>query len=81
MSKTKLESSVTIDGHTFEFSNNDDCKFYECRGEIMYDDEHDQTPEPSLWRAAHILADRIEADGYEAQVEHSEKGWVEVNIF
>ena len=30
----------------------DDYIFYECRGDVMYDDAHDEIPEPSLWRAA-----------------------------
>ena len=31
---------------------------YECRGEVMYDDDHDQMPEPELWSAAMITRGR-----------------------
>jgi hypothetical protein len=69
---------VTIDGYTFEYDS--EHNFYECRGAICYDDEHDEMPEPGLWRAAHKLADRLKSQGKDADVEHSEKGWVEVLI-
>ena len=30
----------------FTFDWNEENAWYECRGKIMYDDEHDETPEP-----------------------------------
>ena len=80
MAKTILKHYVTIDGHRFEYSNNDSSKFYECRGETIFDDEHDQIWEESLCHAADKLVKQLELDGYSASVEYSEKGWVEVNI-
>ncbi len=38
-----MKSKETIDGYTFEY--NEEHKFYECRGEVCYDDEHDEMPE------------------------------------
>jgi hypothetical protein len=46
----------------------------------MYDDEHDEMPEPSLWRAAQKLVDILVNDGLRVYAGHSEKGWVEVTI-
>jgi hypothetical protein len=46
----------------------------------MYDDEHDEMPEPSLWRAAEKLEEILTKDGLEVYAGHSEKGWVEVTI-
>ncbi len=76
-----LEEKMTTDGFTFELvDNGDDDVFYQCRGEIMYDDEHDEMPEPELWQAAEDLVDLLEDEGYRASSSHSEKGWVEVNV-
>ena len=46
----------------------------------MYDDEHDEMPEPSLWRAAERLEEILTKDGLKVYAGHSEKGWVEVTI-
>ena len=74
--KIILRERITIGRHTFEL--NDNC--YECRGESYYDDDHDQVPEPSLQKAASILEERLVSDGHLVQVEHGEKGWIEVYI-
>lgn len=47
----------------------------------MYDDEHDEIPEPSLWRAALELEKQLTEEGFRCDANHSEKGWVEVTIF
>ena len=57
-----------------------DDTFYECRGGMFYDDDHDETPEPSLWLAAMQLENDLLSEGYVAEANHSEKGWVEVTI-
>lgn len=64
----------------WKFDYNDDCNLYECRGEVMYDDDHDEMPEPSLWAAGEELEKQLIAEGHKATVGHSEKGWVEVEI-
>jgi len=54
----ELCENITVNGWDFELVENDvDDIFYQCRGEVMYDDEHDEMPEPSLWRAAQKLVD------------------------
>ncbi len=64
-------------GYTFEF--NKDADLYECRGRMCWDDEHDETPEPGLWSAAlELCSDLRQEIGGDWNVEHSEKGWVEV---
>jgi hypothetical protein len=68
-----------IDGYKFKYDSENN--MYECRGEICYDDEHDEVPEENLWKAALKLEQKLKNQGIEAEVEHSEKGWVEVNIF
>lgn len=77
MTKEDLPKRKTFNGHTFKL--NDDKEFYECRGSLCYDDEHDEIPEASLWKAAKQLTKHLEGLGFkEADYEHSEKGWVEV---
>jgi len=73
---TRIE---TIDGYTFKYSK--EHGMYECRGDICYDDEHDEVPEEELWNAALKLKSNLKAQGLNAEVEYSEKGWVEVNIY
>ena len=78
----KLNDYIAVNGWNFELVVQDDGNdvFYQCRGEVMYDDDHDQMPEPSLWRAAEKLEDILAKDGLNVCANHSEKGWVEVTI-
>ncbi len=69
----------TINGWHFKYDKNN--KMFECRGTVMYDDEHDEMPEPSLWRAAEKLEHYLLEEGHKAEASHSEKGWVEVSIY
>ena len=73
-----MSKKETIDGYTFEY--NKENKFYECRGDVCYDDEHDEVPEEGLYNAACKLEQRLKNQGINAEIEHSEKGWVEVCI-
>lgn len=76
-----MERVRIVQGYEFEFvDQGSDDRFYQCRGDIYYDDEHDQIPEPGLWKAALELEQQLKDDGYVATAEHSEKGWVEVQI-
>jgi hypothetical protein len=76
-----LAERITVNGWDFELVENDwNDVFYQCRGEVMYDDEHDEMPEPSLWRAAQKLEEILTNDGLSVYSGHSEKGWVEVTI-
>jgi hypothetical protein len=78
----RLNDYIAVNGWNFELvvqSGGDDV-FYQCRGEVMYDNEHDQIPEPSLWRAAEKLNTILTKDGLNVDTNHSEKGWVEVTI-
>jgi len=79
---SKIKENVRVNGWDFEYVSQDDGndQFYQCRGEVMYDDEHDEIPEPSLWRAALELEKELFADGLICEANHSEKGWVEVTI-
>ena len=73
-----MKVKETIDGYTFKY--NEENKFYECRGNVCYDDEQDEVPEEGLWDAACKLEQRLKNQGINAEIEHSEKGWVEVCI-
>ena len=77
-----MKENVRVNGWDFEYVSQDDGndQFYQCRGEVMYDDEHDQIPEPSLWNAALKLEKELTEEGYRCDANHSEKGWVEVTI-
>jgi hypothetical protein len=72
-----------VNGWDFEFVSQEEGSdvFYQCRGEVLYDDEHDQIPEPGLWSAAMKLEAELISEGFKAEANHSEKGWVEVTIF
>ena len=78
----RLNDYIAVSGWNFELvvQNDGDDVFYQCRGEVMYDDEHDEMPEPSLWRAAEKLEKILTKDGLNVYAGHSEKGWVEVTI-
>ena len=78
-----MKENVRVNGWDFEYVSQDDGndQFYQCRGEVMYDYEHDQIPEPSLWNAALKLEKELTEEGYRCDANHSEKGWVEVSIF
>ena len=78
----KLIEYSTVNGWRFELIVGDDgdYAFYQCRGEITYDGEHDKMQKPNLWDAAVKLGNILEKDGLEVDVSHSEKNWVEVNI-
>lgn len=78
-----MRDDIRINGWDFEFVSQDDGKdqFYQCRGEVMYDDDHDEMPEPSLWQAAEKLEKQLEDQGIKCEAGHSEKGWVEVTIY
>jgi hypothetical protein len=72
-----------VNGWNFEFVSQDDGndQFYQCRGEVMYDDDHDEMPEPALWQAAEKLEKQLTDEGVKCEAGHSEKGWVEVTIY
>ena len=77
----ELTKNITVNGWDFELVDGyDGDRYYQCRGEVMYDDEHDEIPEPSLWRAAEKLEEILTKDGLKVYAGHSEKGWVEVTI-
>lgn len=73
-----MNKKETVDGYTFEYDKENN--FYECRGNICYDDEHDEVPEEGLWNAACKLEQKLKNQGLNAEAEYSEKGWVEVCI-
>lgn len=73
-----MEQRRTINGYTFDWAQ--EHEFYECRGAIYYDDDHDEIPEPKLWEAALILEKQLADEGHDVEAQYSEKGWVEVAI-
>ena len=73
-----MNKKETINGYTFEYK--EEHEFYECRGDVCYDDEHDEIPEEGLWNAACKLKQKLNKQGIDTEVEYSEKGWVEVCI-
>ena len=73
-----MEDYRRIKGWDFKFDKENN--MYECRGRVMYDDYHDEQPEPKLWEAAIELETDLFKEGYLVEANHSEKGWVEVTI-
>ena len=47
-----MNKKEKVNGYIFELV---DDEFYQCRGDVCYDDEHDEVPEDGLWTAAHEL--------------------------
>ena len=78
-----MQENRTIKGYTFDLvsQNDGDDKFYHCRGQVHYDDDHDEQPEPGLWQAAMQLESDLTSEGYKADAGYSEKGWCEVVIY
>ncbi len=74
-----MEKRRRINGYILEW--NDDCNCYECRGEVCYDDEHDETPDPKLWEATLKLEAKLKEEGHNAEADYSEKGWQEVTVY
>ena len=77
-----MEENRRVKGFNFKWNSDtySDEGYYECRGEVCYDDEHDEMPEPALWRAAILLETELNREGLHAEANHSEKGWVEVSV-
>ena len=77
-----MQENRTIKGYTFDLvsQNDGDDKFYQCRGQVHYDDDHDEQPEPGLWQAAMQLEYDLISEGYKADAGYSEKGWCEVTL-
>jgi hypothetical protein len=73
-----MERIRNIDSWEFEW--NEDIQGYECRGPLTYNDDHDEVADNSLWKAAERLRQQLQDDGYVAELNYSEKGWVEVEI-
>ena len=78
-----MQENRTIKGYTFDLvsQNDGDDKFYQCRGDVHYDDDHDEQPEPGLWQASMQLESDLISEGYKADAGYSEKGWCEVLIY
>lgn len=72
----ELERRITVNGFTFGLS--DDC--YSCRGDVYYDDEHDEMAEPGLMEAGDGVQKILLEKGIRSSVDYSEKGWVDVSI-
>ena len=72
-----MSEEETLNGYTFELVDNG---FYQCKGDVCYDNEHDEAPEEGLWEAALKLEQKLNNQGLEAETNYSEKGWVEVVI-
>ena len=77
-----MKENRRVRGYEFEFvsQNDGDDEFYQCRGQVHYDDEHDEQPEPGLWLAAMQLESDLIIEGYKADAGYSEKGWCEVTL-
>ena len=73
-----MSKDEIIDGYTFEY--NSEHKLYECRGEVCYDEDHDEAPEEGLWTAGCKLERKLKNQGISAVVEYSAQGWVDVCI-
>lgn len=74
-----MRNKIRLDGFVFEYQ--EDGNYYEARGRVCYDDEHDEIPEPKLWDACDKLVELIKLEhNLNAEKSHSEKGWVEIYI-
>ena len=75
-----MKENRRVRGYEFEFINDGVEGFFQCRGQVHYDDDHDEQPEPGLWLAALELESDLIIEGYKADAGYSEKGWCEVTL-
>lgn len=73
-----MQESIRVDG--WDFSYDKDHEFYECRGPVSWNDDHDEEADPSLWQAVLRLEKMLNEDGFDTQANYSEKGWCEIEI-
>jgi len=73
-----MRSERKVNGYIFTLD--EDNNMYECRGDVCYDDEHDETPDPELWIATNKLTEELTNEGFNANADYSEKGWQEIHI-
>lgn len=74
-----METRITIDGHTWKWDAENN--MYECRGDVEYDDDHDEVPEESLWVSGIKLKRKLSREGHKVELDYSEKGWCEVQVY
>jgi hypothetical protein len=75
----KMKRTRKVNGFSFEWDEEN--SQYACRGDVYYDEEHDEVPEPKLWIASNKLEAILKEEGYDAEACYSEKGWQEVEIY
>ena len=75
---TELKKTQIVNGWQFEFS--EEHNWFECKGPVNYNDEHDEIADSNLWKAACELTSKLKRAGLKATPSYSEKGWVEILI-
>ena len=76
-----MRENRRVNGFDFEYQDlGYGDQYYQCRGEVCYDDYHDEMCEPALWDAAEKLETELIKEGCEAEANYSEKGWVDINV-
>lgn len=75
---TDFKKKQIVNGWEFEFTEKHN--WFECRGPVNYNDEHEEIPDSDLWKAARELTEKLKRAGLKAYPSYSEKGWVEVII-
>jgi len=73
----ELISDRIVQGYRFNWV--EEHEMFECRGQVHYDEEHDEMAEPKLWKAALLLERMLNSEGKKAEANYSEKGWVQVD--
>ena len=54
--KEWMKQDTRINGWDFEYVENDhEDRFFQCRGDVMYDDDHDEMPEPGAGEASMLV--------------------------
>ena len=68
-----------VNGYNWEW--NKDLQSYDCRGDVCHDEEHDECPDPDLWRSGKALVKSLKEEGFKKAFQtFSEKGWQEVYL-
>jgi len=75
---TELLEDREIKGWHFEWNKED--SYYQCRGSVCYDEDHDEIPEQSLIAAAMQLELNLVLAGYDTDLQYGEKGYIYINI-
>jgi hypothetical protein len=65
-----------VNGCVFRYNEHEE--LYECKGDVIYNEDNDACVDPYLMEAARELVAILKEEGIDSYTSSSEKGWVSV---